>query len=93
MIGIYTAHERVEVRFHGKESGCYTITDKYGEHEMGLWERTPKVGRNGQPMKTRFDYTARPFSNIDNVLTADTKVGIAKEMVSVYLQDNYECLD
>lgn len=54
---------RYTVRFY--RTGIYTITDKNGEHELGVWTKRPMlVGRNNDTPskdKGRVIYRAVPF--------------------------------
>lgn len=44
------------VKFY--DSGIYTITDKNGEHELGIWEKKPLlVGRYNTPSKNPNEVT------------------------------------
>lgn len=52
----------IKVRFYF--TGIYTIVDKNGEHEMGLWQKTPLlVGKYLKPSKDKSCvlYSAKPF--------------------------------
>lgn len=45
---------QVKVKFYGDTEGIYTITDKNGEHEHGLWIRQQlKINRNGILVESR----------------------------------------
>lgn len=52
----------IKVRFYF--TGIFTIVDKNGEHEMGLWDKEPLFRIDGRPSKDKSQvlYKAKPFS-------------------------------
>lgn len=51
----------IKVRFYF--TGIYTIVDKNGEHEMGLWDKEPLLRADGRPSKDKSQvlYKAKLF--------------------------------
>lgn len=51
----------LKVRFYS--TGIFTIVDKNGEHEMGLWNKEPLLRIDGRPSKDKSQvlYKAKPF--------------------------------
>lgn len=50
----FTSREGKVYRVKFYDSGVYTITDKNGEHELGIWEKKPMlVGKYNRPSKDR----------------------------------------
>lgn len=51
----------IKVRFYF--TGIFTIVDKNGEREMGLWDKRPLLRADGSPSKDKSQvlYHAKPF--------------------------------
>lgn len=57
-----SARTEFKVRFYS--TGIFTIVDKNGEHEIGLWNKEPLlVGRHLKPSKKQVIYKAFSFSD------------------------------
>lgn len=85
MIKVGLFGKTYKVRFYGKEDGIYTITDKNGEHEVGLWKRVPMLDRYGKPKKTVAMFEGRPFYNVALPHLRYNKTDLANGLVLSYI--------
>lgn len=78
----------IKVRFYF--TGIYTIVDKNGEHEMGLWSKEPLLRADGRPSKDKSCvlYKAKSFSH--KVSFSDTWLKtVARQIASYALACGY----
>lgn len=72
----------IKVRFYF--TGIFTIVDKNGEHEMGLWDKKPLLRADGRPSKDKSCvlYKAKPF--LYKASFSDTWLKIVAHQIANY---------
>lgn len=86
MIKVVINEKTYKVRYYGKGSGIYSISDEHGEHEVGLWEQTPLLDRYGKPKKTQSMFEGRPFYDVEHPYRFYSKTDLAYYLVSSFIQ-------
>lgn len=78
----------IKVRFYF--TGIYTIVDKNGEHEMGLWEKKPLLRADSRPSKDKSQvfYKAKSFLGKASFSDAWLKM-VARRIASYALSVGY----
>lgn len=72
----------IKVRFYF--TGIYTIVDKNGEHEMGLWNKEPLLRADGRPSKDKSCVLYKAKSFLHKESFSDTWLKTVAQQIASY---------